>query len=63
MTQATTAGDDGGDAVMLDDGITMAQQAQQAAQKRSKAVKERALAAAKQKQKDILDTRRMPMVG
>eukprot|EP00878_Enallax_costatus_P005372 GHUV01005641.1.p1 GENE.GHUV01005641.1~~GHUV01005641.1.p1 ORF type:complete len:497 (+),score=116.83 GHUV01005641.1:382-1872(+) len=59
-TQAATAADDG-DALMLDDGMNVAQQAQQAAQKRSKAVKERALAAAKQKQ-DILDTRRMPMI-
>lgn len=66
-TQAatTTAGDDG-ITEMIDDGMmgmTAAQQAQQAALKRSKATKERALLAAKQKQKDVLDTRRMPMVS
>lgn len=65
-SQAATAAA-AGDGVIegLDDGMTgmtAAQQAQQAALKRSKAVKERAVAAAKQKQKVIMDTRRMPMV-
>jgi hypothetical protein len=49
---------------MLEDGGPLSAAAQQAsaAAKRLKAVRDRALAAARAKQKDILESRRMPMV-
>lgn len=50
---------------MMEEGGPLSAAAQQAsaAAKRQKAVRDKALAAAKAKQKDILESRRMPMVG